>query len=64
MLEGEGFQVCLCNPVETILLKAMLKRGANENKHNLEDIRDLLKVVEVDKSYLNERLLEVNADER
>jgi hypothetical protein len=64
VLESRGVQVRLCNPVETILLKAMLQRGAEENKHDLEDIEDLLKVVEVDKEYLNRRLLEVNSDAR
>jgi hypothetical protein len=64
VLECKGIQVRLCNPVETILLKAMLQRGEKENKHDLEDIEDLLKVVTVDQAYLNERLLEVNADER
>jgi len=64
VLESEGIRVRLCNPVETILLKAMLQRGVKENKHDLEDIEDLLKVVKVERRYLKERLLEVNADER
>jgi hypothetical protein len=64
VLEGEDFQVRLCNPVETILLKAMLQRGAYENKHDLEDIADLIGVVDIDKNYLDKRLIEINADER
>jgi hypothetical protein len=64
VLESEGIQARLCNPVETILLKAMLQRGAYENKHDLEDIADLIGVVDIDKNYLDKRLIEINADER
>jgi len=64
LLEGEGFSVRLCHPVDTILLQAMLRRGPSEGKHDLEDIEDLLKFVKIDKKYLNKRLLEVYADDR
>ena len=64
VLDNEGVEVRLCNPVETILLKAMLQRGSNEKKHDLEDIADLLEVAKIDRDYLIERLVEVEADER
>jgi hypothetical protein len=63
-LTGPDWAVRLGNPVDTILLKAMLQRGPEEGKHDLEDVEALLRVVEVDRGYLEERLAEVNADER
>jgi hypothetical protein len=63
-LTGLDWAVRLGNPVDTILLKAMLQRGPEEGKHDLEDVQALLRVVEVDCGYLEERLAEVNADER
>jgi hypothetical protein len=64
VLKGKDFKVRLCNPVDTILLKAMLQRGVGQGKHDLEDIEDLLKVVTVDGNYLASRLAELNPDER
>lgn len=56
--------VRFCDPADTILLKAILQRGKEEGKHDLRDIKDLLKVVDIDKEYLRKRMLECNADER
>lgn len=51
-----GLEVRLCNPVDTILLKAIPQREAGEDKHDLEDIGDLIKKVRIDKTYLKKRL--------
>lgn len=59
-----GINTKLCNPVDTILLKAMLQRGADKGKHDLEDIEALLKFVTIDKNYLSQRLVECGSDER
>jgi hypothetical protein len=64
VLTGESCKIRLCSPVDIILLKAMLQRGRDEGKYDLEDIACLLEVVEVDKPYLAQRLNEVNSDER
>jgi hypothetical protein len=63
-LAGPDWAVRLGDPVDTILLKAMLQRGPEEGKHDLEDVEALLRVLRVDRLYLDERLAEVNADER
>lgn len=54
----------ILNPVDTILLKAMLQRGKNQGKHDLEDIAQMVAAVDIDKNYLRRRLVEINADER
>lgn len=59
-----GGSVRLCNPVDTILLKALLQRGIDENKHDLEDIDDLTKKVQINKAYLIERLRQIGSSDR
>lgn len=56
--------IYLANPVDTILSKAIGQRGPEQGKHDLEDIEALLKVVEIDRDYLKQRLPEFGADER
>lgn len=60
----DGLEVRFCDPVDTILLKAMLQRGGEESKSDIADIEALLKVVSIDKKYLAERLKETGSDER
>lgn len=64
ILKSGQYLVRLCNPVDTILLKAMLQRGRDEGKHDLEDISDLIKKIRIDKTYLKKRLDQVNSDDR
>jgi len=64
LLKSNDFSVRLLNAVDTLLLKAMLQRGKDKGKHDLEDIKALLKHCTVDKRYLSERLLEVGENER
>jgi len=54
----------LCNPVDTIILKSMLQRGTNEEKHDLDDIKKLKNKIQINKEYLFKRLSEVNSDKR
>lgn len=51
----------ICNPVDTILLKAILQR---KEKNDLEDIEEIIKISNINKDYLNDRLNEINYDKR
>ncbi len=64
LLKGKDFEFRLCNVVDTILLKSILQRGKEQGKHDLEDIEALMKVCEIDKKYLEQRLLEIKGDQR
>lgn len=64
ILNGNQCKVRLCNPVDTILLKAMLQRGSDEGKHDLLDVSDLIKEIQINKTYLKERMDQVNPDKR
>lgn len=64
ILNENGCAVRLCNPVDTILLKAILQRGLSEDKHDLGDIDDLIKKVRINKFYLKKRLNQINSDNR
>ncbi|HUW21855.1 MAG TPA: hypothetical protein VMW41_04280 [Candidatus Bathyarchaeia archaeon] len=58
------YQLYFVNPLEVILLKAILQRGKDQGKHDLEDIKSLLKFTYINNNYLRQRLIEINADER
>lgn len=60
----DNLTIYLANPVDTILPKAAGQRGPEQGKHDLEDIAALLKVVEIDRDYLKQRLPEFGADGR
>lgn len=60
----ENFRVRLCNPVDTILLKAVLQRGANQGKFDFSDIEAILAKEDIDIGYLAERVREVGMDHR
>ena len=52
-------------PVEdTIIIKAILQRGFEYGKHDIDDIKALLNVVAINTVYLKKRLIEVKADKR
>lgn len=64
VVEGDDFKVSVLSEIDTILLKAMLQRGKDLGKHDLEDIETILQQQNINKEYLNKRLLEVNQDQR
>jgi len=64
LLKGNDFELRLCNVADTILLKSILQRGKEKEKHDLEDIKALMKVCEIDKKYLEQRFLEIKGDQR
>lgn len=54
-------EVILLNPADTILEKAILPRGMEVGKHDLEDIADLVNAVDIDNDYLLRRVEEMKA---
>jgi hypothetical protein len=56
--------IYLINPVDTILLKSILQRGATEKKHDFEDIAHIVGKVKLDREYLEKRFEECGCDER
>ncbi len=63
-VKANGVVIKMLPPEDTVIIKAPLQRGRDYGKHDLEDIEALLKVVKIDKVYLNKRLAEVKADKR
>jgi hypothetical protein len=53
----------IVNTVDTLLLKAILQRGKDQGKHDLEDIQSVLAQTELDQEYLEARLEETNTRE-
>ena len=51
------------NPVDTLLLKAVLRRGQSQGKNDLEDIMSVLVQTEIDKEYLKARMDETKTEE-
>lgn len=60
----DGTEVILLNPVDTLLEKAILPRGEDVGKHDLEDIGALMNGWDVDKKYLKKRVVEMGAEKQ
>jgi hypothetical protein len=60
----EDLTISLLDPADTVLLKAMLQRGAEQGKHDVEDIEALIMNVELDLKYLHTRIQECRASDR
>ncbi len=60
----EGTEVPVLAPEDVIALKAVLQRGPEQGKHDLEDIAALAAKVAVDVGYLGWRLRRMGAEER
>jgi hypothetical protein len=60
LLVGDNFKVRILHEVDTILLKAMLQRGEEVGKHDLEDIKAILQA----KNKENENLLMLAVKEK
>jgi len=54
----------LLPPEDSILIKALLQRGASEGKSDLEDIKNFTDIYELDRLYLNDRIKELGAEKR
>jgi hypothetical protein len=53
----------IVNPVDTLLLKAILQRGESQGKHDLEDMQAVLARVAIDEEYLRARMKETKSAE-
>jgi hypothetical protein len=60
----DGWSVRYADPVDTILLKAILQRGADQDKHDLRDIAAIVDNVAIDQRYLRLRIRETQSMER
>ncbi len=60
----DGHTIAIVDPVDTLLLKAILQRGEDVGKHDLEDIDAVLTQMEIDTEYLRMRLNESGAVKR
>lgn len=60
----QGVQVPVLAPEDVVALKAVLQRGLEQGKHDLEDIAALAAKVEIDRGYLRLRLQRMGAVER
>jgi hypothetical protein len=56
-------EIRVVDPVDTLVLKAVLRRSEDQGKHDLEDMAALIARVDIDESYLKARLDEVHARE-
>jgi len=53
----------IVDPVDTLLLKAMLQRDKSQGKHDLEDMQAVLAQVAIDEDYLKARIRETKTAE-
>lgn len=60
----EGVEVPVLAPEDVIALKAVLQRGPEQGKHDLEDIAALAAGTHIDREYLLHRLRLMGAEER
>jgi hypothetical protein len=63
--EYKSQSVFVLPPEEAILIKAILQRGPDQGKHDIEDIELFIKTnYQLDLNYLNRRIITLNAKER
>ncbi len=60
----EGVEVPILAPEDVVAMKAVLQRGPDQGKHDLEDIAALASAMEIDPSYLRLRLRRMGGEER
>ena len=49
---------------DNIVFKAILQRGKEEGKHDVEHIKDMVKHEKIDLEYLRDRIQQCHADKR
>ncbi len=60
----DGWDVRYADPVDTILLKAILQRGHDQGKHDIRDISAIAAHAPIDQRYLRLRIRETQSMER
>lgn len=59
-----GVEVPIMSVEDNVVLKAILQRGEDKGKHNIEDIQDMIKGERLDLDYLMNRIQLCHAMER
>jgi len=59
-----GMEVNLISPEDNILIKAILQRGKEKDKYDVEDIRAMAAAEKIDQDYLKARIQKFGATER
>lgn len=62
--EYQGVELFLLPPEDVLLIKALLQRGPQEGKQDVEDIRNFEKIYHLDQQYLKSRIAELGAEAR
>lgn len=60
--QGDSFY--LLSPEDVLLVKALLQRGPEVGKKDIEDIQNFMHIYQIDHAYLSERIKELAAEER
>jgi len=59
-----GVSVPVISVEDNIVFKAILQRGEEEGKHDIEHIRDMVRHEKIDVEYLRKRIRQCNAEKR
>lgn len=62
VFEGERFY--FFPPEDVLLIKALLQRGPEVGKHDVEDIHNFMSIFQIDKNYLDLRIQQLQAKNR
>lgn len=59
-----GVTVPLMSPEDNIVLKAILQRGSEQGKHDIQDIRDIIRKQKINEQYLHRRIKKCHSQKR
>jgi hypothetical protein len=57
-------EIRLCPPEDILLIKALLQRGIEVGKHDIDDIKNFAKIYNLDKEYFQKRVTILDAELR
>jgi predicted nucleotidyltransferase len=63
-VQFEGNSLYLLSPEDALLVKALLQRGPEVGKKDIEDIQNFMALYQIDRAYLSERIGELGAEKR